>query len=153
MADTRIDDHLPLDAGGFKFILVAVNPADGTPVPRWQIEELVTENSENVFIPFVAEKPGISGGQGQKVVAVPHTPETLVAATVPARAVTIQALWTNTDNIALGMTNTTRSGPAGAEAGVVLQAGQSMVIGVRDLFSIWIDVEVAGEGVSYLYVL
>jgi len=153
MADYRIEDHLPLDAGGFKFILVPVNPTTGEPVPRWQLGEVVIELAENVFVPYVMEKPATGGGHGRETVDAAHTPQTIVVATVPARAVTIQALPTNTDDIAVGMSNTVRSGPAGSETGVLLQARESVTLAVRDLVSVWIDANVNDEGVSYVYLV
>jgi hypothetical protein len=153
MADTRIEDHLPQDAGGFKFILVPVNPSDGTPVPRWQVGEVEVENSENTYVPYVMEKPAESGGQGQETVDVPETPQRIVGASVPCRAVIVQALPTNTDYVAVGMSNTVRAGPAGSEAGVQLAGGESVTLAVRDCYLVWIDAVVADEGVTFLYVV
>jgi hypothetical protein len=62
--------------------------------------------------------------------------------------VELQALKTNTGNIAVGGAAVVAA--AGSESGILLTAGQTETVDVTDLKDVWIDSTVSGEGVSYL---
>jgi hypothetical protein len=91
---------------------------------------------------------------GRKVITAAGTAERLSTASVGMRTVTIQALITNTGNIAIG--GATVDVTPGSERGATLVPGAATVIGGStegedDLRDIWIDAAVNGEGVSYFY--
>ena len=68
----------------------------------------------------------------------------LNAASVPVRSVTVKALSTNTGIVYVG--NATVAAANGRE----LQAGEALDIDINNLNVVYVDVEVNGEGVTYL---
>ncbi len=93
-----------------------------------------------------------------KTVAATATPERLVAAATAtkARSVIIQAERSNTGNVYVGDSNV----DAGSDYGVDLGAADSVTLSAADvggkegyisLRDIWLDVSIAGDGVSVLY--
>jgi hypothetical protein len=95
-------------------------------------------------------KVSTAGGQGNKVVAAPATALQLVAGATPCTTVIVTARVGNTKEIAYGFSNAVRA-TAGAEVGAQLQPGDSVSLRVSDVSKIWIDAQVAGEGVSFTY--
>lgn len=61
------------------------------------------------------------------------------------KQVTVQAKSTNTGNIYVGTTNVSSSN------GIVIWAGSSITISIDNINKIYIDADVNGEGVTYLY--
>lgn len=59
------------------------------------------------------------------------------------------ALLENTDCVVIG--DSTVVAAAGTRRGIPLMAGASITLDVEDLYPIWIDTVVSGEGVSFLY--
>lgn len=88
-------------------------------------------------------------GDGRKTVSVAGTPERLVSSNTPCRKVEVQALPTNTDNVAIGAS--TVDAAAGAERGTVLPPTGSATLYVEDLYALYVDSAVSGEGVSFTY--
>ncbi len=90
---------------------------------------------------------------GRKVIASAGTPEQLSTASVSMRSVTIQALLTNTGNVAIG--GPTVDVTPGSQRGAILAPGAATVVGSTegedDLRDVWLDAAVTGEGVSYFY--
>lgn len=91
---------------------------------------------------------------GRKIIAAAGTAERLSSASVAMRSVTIQALLTNTGNIAIG--GETVDVTPGSQRGAILIPGAATVIagsseGEDDLQDVWVDAAVTGEGVSYFY--
>lgn len=88
----------------------------------------------------------ISGGR--KTVAVAGVPERLSSTEVSCTGVIIQALRTNSGNVAVCGSDV--SVQAGGESGISLVAGQTITLFMKDLKGIWIDSANNNEGVSYL---
>ena len=86
---------------------------------------------------------------GRKTVTTAGTRERLASTNTPCRKVTIMALLENTDYIVVGSSTVVAS--AGSRQGIPLSAGASITLDVEDLYPIYIDSVVSGEGVSYLY--
>lgn len=81
-------------------------------------------------------------------VATAGTPEPISATSKFCKSVTIQALASNTANVAIGGESTV---DLSAETGVVLTPGNSLTMNAVDLKDIWVDVGVNTEGVSVTY--
>lgn len=84
---------------------------------------------------------------GKKTSTSPGTAVQFSATKVPCSYVEVQALETNTKQVAVG-------GPlvkeaVASRAGVVLQPGEGRVFYVIDLSELWLDPQVSGEGVGY----
>ena len=94
---------------------------------------------------------------GRKTVAALGTPERLVADSVSARNVVIQAETDNTGKVAVGDANVNATAPN--ERGAILTAGQSVSISAGyegaqvDLRSIFVGVSVNGDGVTFTAVV
>ena len=88
---------------------------------------------------------------GRKVVTTAGTRERLVSTNTPCKKVTIMALLENTDYIVVGSSTVVAS--AGSRQGIPLSAGASITLDIDDLYPVYIDSVVNGEGVSYLYQL
>lgn len=86
---------------------------------------------------------------GRKVVTTAGTRERMSLTSVQCKKVTIMALITNTDYVVIG--GSTVVAAAGTRTGIPLSAGASIQLEVQDLYDIYIDSVVNGEGVSYLY--
>lgn len=86
---------------------------------------------------------------GNKTVAVAGTAESLVAVSTASKNVIITALETNTNTVVVGGSNVVAA--IGTREGTPLEPGDSVDIPVDDLQKIFLDVEVAGEGVSFTY--
>jgi len=91
----------------------------------------------------------ISGlADGIKVVAAAGTDEALAAST-PAKLVIIQAQTDNTGLIAIGNAGVDATEATGT--GIILYAGDSVVIPCDDLADVYIDATVSTDGVRYTY--
>lgn len=90
---------------------------------------------------------------GRKTVTAAATAETLVAASTPSKWVVVQALGTNTKALTIGNSTVVHGGAAGTgRRGITLEPGDaSEPIYINDLLKIYVDVEVSGEGVQFLY--
>lgn len=87
---------------------------------------------------------------GRKVVAAAGTAERLVSTNTPAREVTIMALLGNSDYVVVGGSSVVAA--VATRQGIPLSAGSSITLrNVRDLYEIWIDSVVSGEGATFLY--
>ncbi len=86
---------------------------------------------------------------GRKVVTVAGTAERLVSANTPARKVEITAEVDNTDYVVVG--GSTVDATTSTRRGTPLMAGQTITMYVTDLYPIFIDAVVSGEGVTYTY--
>ena len=88
-------------------------------------------------------------GQGRKVVAAAGTAEQLTAEDTPCQKVEIQAELTNTGVVCIG-----GSGVVAAEAtrkGIALEKKDTYCFEIDNLNKLYIDAEVNGEGVTYVY--
>lgn len=88
--------------------------------------------------------PGSSILNGQETVAVVGTAEPLATASTPIISVTVKALHGNTGMVYVGNEDVTSA------TGYVLDAGEPVSIDIDDLADVYIDVDVAGEGVSWI---
>ena len=89
---------------------------------------------------------GISSGR--KVVATPQTELALVASATPCKMVIITSETNNTGKIAIGATGATDA-TAGTESGTILYAGERFIFYIDDAADLFVDAEVAGDGVAY----
>lgn len=85
---------------------------------------------------------------GSKTVAVVGTPEALAASTAITK-VDVTALSSNTDTIVVG--DATVDATLVSRTGTPLEPGDTVTITIDDLAKVFVDVLVAGEGVSFNY--
>lgn len=88
-------------------------------------------------------------GDGRKIVTAAATRERLVATGTWCHKVAITALSTNTGVIVVG--GATVIAAAGTRRGTPLLAGETIEYQVKDLYQVWLDATVNGEGVSFSY--
>jgi len=87
---------------------------------------------------------------GRKIVTTAGTAVRLVTSSTPARKVIITAEVDNGDYIVVG--GSTVVAALATRQGTPLSAGSSLVIeNIRDLYEIYIDAVVSGEGVTFQY--
>lgn len=89
-------------------------------------------------------------GDGLKLVTTAATRETLVPSTVPCKSVVVTAKQTNTGTVVVGGSSVVALSGA-TRRGTPLNAGDSVSIDIDDLFKVYLDVTVSGEGVTYTY--
>ncbi|HEY65532.1 MAG TPA: hypothetical protein G4O02_13280 [Caldilineae bacterium] len=68
-----LTERLAQDSGGFRFMMVLVNPTDGSIISRWKVGETLTENGETVAIPVVEAREGTPteySGSGTNAVTI-----------------------------------------------------------------------------------
>lgn len=90
-------------------------------------------------------------GDGRKIVAAATVRETLVASTTPCKQVTITAETDNDDVVVLG--GSTVIALLATRRGTPLYAGDSVTIPIDDLYKIYLDVLVSGDGVTYSFLV
>lgn len=83
---------------------------------------------------------------GRKTVSSPGTAVQL--GTSNCLGVEIQCLYANQGNVMVGDSDVDITD--GSEAGVEISPGQSITLWVRELSSIYLDADNAGDGVSYI---
>lgn len=98
-------------------------------------------------------RPSMEFGDGRKTVTTAGTAERLVSESIPCFWVDVQAL-RNTQYIAVGTSTVVVA--VGTEQGIVLGPESSERIeardgGMIDLYDLWVDAEVNGEGVAFFY--
>lgn len=86
---------------------------------------------------------------GRKVVTAAGTAERLVSTNTPCRKVTIMAEIDNGDYIVVG--DSTVVAALGTRRGIPLSAGSSITLDIEDLYAVFIDAVVSGEGVTFMY--
>ena len=83
-------------------------------------------------------------GYGQKTVAAAGTAEAVVSSETDYNMVQINALPTNTGNVYIGDSSVSSS------TGYVLDAGDTIILPIKDLSTIYVDADTAGEGISWI---
>lgn len=120
-------------------------------------EYVVGDRALNVLIAGVAP-PGASLpphngydtiNDNRKLVTAAGTRERLVAASTPCKKVEVQALGTNTKSVVIG--GSTVVAAPGTQRGIPLLAWSTFTIYIEDLYNVYIDAEVSGEGVTFAY--
>jgi hypothetical protein len=96
---------------------------------------------ENLILPNIKD--------GRKTVTTAGTAERLVSSSTKARKVTIMAELDNTDYVCVG--GSTVVAALGTRRGIPLSAGSSVTLDVENLYDIYVDAAVNGEGVTFLY--
>ena len=86
---------------------------------------------------------------GRKVVAAAGTAERLVASNTSCRKVTIMAELDNSDYVVIG--DSTVVAALATRRGIPLSAGTSITLDIEDLYTIFVDSVVNGEGVTFIY--
>jgi len=86
---------------------------------------------------------------GRKVVTTAGTREQLVASSTPCKWVILIAKTDNTGTIVVG--GSTVVAALATRQGTPLDAGDSVRLDIDDLYDIYLDATVNGEGVTYLY--
>ncbi len=86
---------------------------------------------------------------GRKVVATAGTREALVAASSPATKVVIMAEVDNTGVIAVGGLNVVAA--IATRRGIPLYASEAMTLEISDLNTVYLDTNVSGDGVTFVY--
>ena len=86
---------------------------------------------------------------GRKVVAVAGTRERLASANTRCAKVIIMAEVDNTGYIVVGDVTVVAS--LATRRGIPLSAGTSLTMYVEDLFQVYLDAEVSGDGVTFQY--
>lgn len=98
---------------------------------------------------WVRLAPSTTVGHGVRVVTTAGADVPLSATELLAAWVAIQAQTDNTGKIAVGASGVDATVATGT--GVLLSAGDTMIIEIRNLATIYIDATVSGEGVRYTY--
>lgn len=88
-------------------------------------------------------------GDGRKTVTTAATRERLTPLSVPAVWVIITAETDNADKAVVGASTVVAA--LATRRGIALDAGDSIMLYVKDLKDIWLDVLVSGEGVTYVW--
>jgi hypothetical protein len=101
-----------------------------------------------VRVPQQREAPFRAGNNGRKTVTAAATPEQLGSGA--CRVVFLRPLPSNTGKVGWGFDNDVNVA-AGSENCDFLEVGDLRVVPVDNLDRIWLDVEVAGEGVCFTY--
>ena len=86
-------------------------------------------------------------GSGQKDVTTAGTAEPLSSTSIPCRAIAIKAKSTNTGNIYVGDSSVSSS------TGFILRGSESITLDIDDVSKVYIDADVDGEGVSFIYLV
>lgn len=86
---------------------------------------------------------------GRKVVATAGTAECLVTKNTPCQKVEITAELDNSNYVVVG--DTTVVANLATRRGTPLAGGQTMTLYVKDLITLYLDVETNGDGVTYTY--
>lgn len=96
---------------------------------------------ENLILPNMKD--------GRKVVASAGTAERLVSSSTKARKVTIMAELDNTDYVVIG--GSTVVAALATRRGIPLSAGSSVTLDIENLYDLYVDAVVNGEGVTFIY--
>jgi len=86
---------------------------------------------------------------GDKDVTAAGTAEHLVDASLEVKWIRITAKSANTENVGIG--DSTVNATAATEVGTILDALQYVELFDVDLYEIYVDADVNGEGVTYTY--
>jgi len=86
---------------------------------------------------------------GRKEVTTAGTAERLIALNTSCRRVTLMAELDNTDYIVIGDSTVVAS--LATRRGIPLSAGASITLDIEDLYAVFLDAVVSGEGVNYIY--
>lgn len=86
---------------------------------------------------------------GRKVVTTAGTAVRLASTNTRCAKVTVMAEIDNTGYIVIG--DSTVVAALATRRGVPLSAGSSVTINIEDLYQLWIDSEVSGDGVTFTY--
>lgn len=106
--------------------------------------------SDDPFLPQMNHATLALAG-GNLLVASPGFAVPLKSVSTPAKWVMVQAYRGNVDNVAIGGSGVNASATLGTGTGVVLAPGDSMMIPVADLNSVYADAVHANDGVRFVY--
>jgi len=123
---------------------IGVLDKDGAPQTISTIDDLLTVLAAGIKVNHTTT--GI--GHGKKTVTTAGT-DVALAASTPAKWVTVQAYRANTANIAVGAAGVDATAATGD--GVTLAPGESITLPVDNLADVFIDATVNGEGVRFTY--
>ena len=141
--------HYVFEVSGFLAFRARFTKASGTPavtVRAWNVRGSTT-NLQAII--SVALDPGNGGGVGRKTSTTPGTAVAL-ASTAACRRVIVQALWSNTNPVAVGLAAGVKA-TVGSEAGIKLNPGGSAAFDIDDIAKVYMDPITSGEGVSFTY--
>ena len=99
------------------------------------------------YSPTFQETPATTITTGRKVIAAAGTAERLTAASTAARLVVITAETDNTGVIVVGGASVVAT--QATRQGTPLTAGATITIPIDDLYKIYLDTTVNGDGVTY----
>lgn len=88
---------------------------------------------------------GYKVGTGSKAVTTAGTPERVSSTHINFESCTLQAKFANTDNLYIG------DASVSSTQGIVLIPGASITISKSDLYYIYVDSAVNGEGLIFTY--
>lgn len=86
---------------------------------------------------------------GRKSVTTAGTAERLISASTAIRKVVIKAFPENTDVVVVGASTVVAA--LATRRGISLSPGESVTLRIKDLYNVYEDAVVSGEGVSYVY--
>jgi len=86
---------------------------------------------------------------GIQKVAAAGTAEALVSSSTPCRKVLVQACPENTGVVVVGASTVVAA--SATRRGYALVPGADVVLTVKDVYSVYVDAAVSGEGVSFVY--
>jgi hypothetical protein len=136
---TLLTDALPAGNNNIGSVDVAATPLS-------DLLAALASNATDTLRVEVTGEPNPPGAiyAGQKAVATAGTPEALAGAQALREGVTVKANSGNGGNVYV------QPSGAGAGAGYILAAGESVELGVADLSTVYLDVDTGGEAVSYV---
>ena len=142
------------DADTLRAVLTSALPAgnnnigsvDVAATPLSDLLAALASNATDTLRVEVTGEPSPPGAiyAGQKAVSIAGTPEALAAAQALDEGVTVKAKSSNSGNVYV------QPSGAGAGAGYILAGGESVELGVADLSTVYLDVDIEQEAVSYV---
>lgn len=99
--------------------------------------------------PLPVRPGGTTINDGRKTVTTAGTRERLVASSTPAIQVIITAEEDNTGRVVVGGGNVVAA--LGSRRGIPLGPGDGITLDMPDLYNIYLDTTVDGDGVTFLY--
>lgn len=127
------------DTAESQVAVIGIDASDSV-VPADAVKGLRTE-------PSTAGDVATTLTNGRKAVAATATPEA-IRTTLACKWVMVTAFKTNTSDVYVGGTGIVAD--AGSQTGVPLAAGESVTLPVADAASVFVDVLVNAEGVTFL---
>jgi hypothetical protein len=143
-------DTVPITAGSGTTI--ATDDVGGIHYQRVKISHGAPDSAidSSIAAPFPTRQTGGTIATGNKTVTTVGTEVQLVASSTPCLELTITALPTNTNLVAIGDVNVVAA--VSGRRGTPLSPGESITLGIDDVQKVYLDSVTNGEGVCFTYI-